>query len=58
MGAHNLGVSELTIEDADKKGDAYLEAVWKEQSPEHIANEGSKEDNAMSSDKMFKVKKK
>ena len=27
MGAHNLAVSNITKEDADKKGEAYLEAV-------------------------------
>lgn len=58
MGARNLAVSEMTLENKGKTRDAYLDSVYREFSPEHHVNEGSKQDNAQTSDKFFYNKKK
>ena len=42
-GAHNLATGEIP---EGTKGEEYKKELYAEFSPEHLANEGSKEDNA------------
>lgn len=53
-GAHRLAVSELSVK-SKTSGQAYLNQVGDEMSSEHLANEGSEEDNQQSSDKEIKI---
>ncbi|MEI6093514.1 MAG: hypothetical protein WCQ47_07525 [bacterium] len=50
MGAHNLAVSELTEDAKGKSREAYVNAVAEEF--KHLADEGSEDNNKVSSDKI------
>lgn len=52
-GAHRLQVSEMTLKNKNSRDEKYLNDVEDEMVKENAANEGSSEDNADTSDKLF-----